>query len=403
MAAKQFRYRAKDEEGKTVEGLTEANDLDHASRLLRGKGYLIVRIGEEKGSGLRELMQRFEKAKMDDVVNFTRQFSTMISAGLPLTEGLSILRVQSSPVMGRVVAKILDGVGGGAPLARAMEEAGKDVFSDVYIALVRAGEAAGVLDKVLKRLADTLEKQRDFRSKTRGAMVYPAIIIVGMIAVAMIMMIFVVPRMTEMYRDFGAELPLSTRILIGTSELMVKFWYLLLLGFGLLGYVFGKWSRTDVGGVMIEETLTKMPIVGPLRTKIVMTEFARTMSLLISAGISILDALKITARAVDSKIIGSKMILATGKVEKGQSLGLVLAEIKEFPPIVPQMVAVGEQTGKVDEILDKLADYFEAESEAAVKALTTAIEPLIMVVMGIGVGFLVLAVIMPIYNLTSQF
>lgn len=401
--AKQFSYRVKNEEGKTLDGVLEASSLDHASKLLRGRGYLIIKVEEEKESEIKEIMRRFERVKVDDVVNFTRQLSTMVSAGLPLTESLSILRVQSPPAMSRVVSKVLEEVEGGKTLAIAMEEAGDGVFDDIYIALVKAGEAAGVLDEVLKRLAETMEKQRDFRSKTKGAMVYPMIIIIGMVIVAVIMMIFVVPRMTEMYKDFGAELPLPTQILIGASDFAVKFWYLLLLIFGAIGYVFLKWSRTDVGSVMIEETLMKMPVVGELRLKMVMTEFARTMSLLISAGISILDALRITSAAVGSKIIGAKMMMAASKVEKGQSLGLVLAELGEFPPIVPQMIAVGEQTGKMDEILDKLADYFEGESEQAVKNLTTAIEPMIMAVMGVGVGFLVMAVIMPIYNLTSQF
>ena len=401
--AKQFSYRVKNEEGKTLEGVLEASSLDHASKLLRGRGYLIIKVDEEKESEIKELMRRFERVKVDDVVNFTRQLSTMVSAGLPLTESLSILRVQSPPAMSRVVSKVLEEVEGGKTLAIAMEEAGDEVFDDIYIALVKAGEAAGELDEVLKRLAETMEKQRDFRSKTKGAMVYPMIIIIGMVIVAVIMMIFVVPRMTEMYKDFGAELPLPTQILIWASDFAVKFWYLLLLIFGAIGYVFLKWSKTDVGSVMIEETLMKMPVVGELRLKMVMTEFARTMSLLISAGISILDALRITSDAVGSKIIGAKMMMAASKVEKGQSLGLVLAELGEFPPIVPQMIAVGEQTGKMDEILDKLADYFEGESEQAVKNLTTAIEPMIMAVMGVGVGFLVMAVIMPIYNLTSQF
>ncbi len=401
--AKQFGYRVKNEEGKTLDGVLEASSLDHASKLLRGRGYLIIKVEEEKESEIKEIMRRFERVKVDDVVNFTRQLSTMVSAGLPLTESLSILRVQSPPAMSRVVSKVLEEVEGGKTLAVAMEEAGDGVFDDIYIALVKAGEAAGVLDEVLKRLAETMEKQRDFRSKTKGAMVYPMIIIIGMVIVAVIMMIFVVPRMTEMYKDFGAELPLPTRILIGASDFAVKFWYLLLLIFGAIGYVFLKWSKTEVGSVMIEETLMKMPVVGELRLKMVMTEFARTMSLLISAGISILDALRITSAAVGSKIIGAKMMMAASKVEKGQSLGLVLAELGEFPPIVPQMIAVGEQTGKMDEILDKLADYFEGESEQAVKNLTTAIEPMIMAVMGVGVGFLVMAVIMPIYNLTSQF
>lgn len=399
---KRFNYRVKSDTGQTVEGKIEANNVDGVVRILRNKGYLIMSVNEEKETDIGELMARFQTVKTDDIVNFTRQLSTMISAGLPLTEALSILKVQTSQGMAKVVTRVMERIQGGLSLADAMAQEDR-VFSKVYIALVRAGEAAGVLDQILKRLANTLEKQREFRSKTRGAMVYPVIIMIGMFVVAMIMMIFVVPRMTEMYRDFGAELPLPTKILIGTSDLLVKFWYFVLIGAGAALYVFTKWARTDVGSIMLEEMIMKLPIIGPLRTQIVMTEFARTMSLLISAGISILDALKITADAVGSKIIGNKMMQAANKVEKGQSLGVVLAEIQEFPPIVPQMMAVGEQTGKMDEILNKLADYFEGESETAVKTLTTAIEPLIMAVMGIGVGFLVMAVIMPIYNLTSQF
>ena len=176
--AKQFSYRVKNEEGKTLDGVLEASSLDHASKLLRGRGYLIIRVEEEKESEIKEIMRRFERVKVDDVVNFTRQLSTMVSAGLPLTESLSILRVQSPPAMSRVVSKVLEEVEGGKTLAIAMEEAGDGVFDDIYIALVKAGEAAGVLDEVLKRLAETMEKQRDFRSKTKGAMVYPMIIII---------------------------------------------------------------------------------------------------------------------------------------------------------------------------------------------------------------------------------
>jgi type IV pilus assembly protein PilC len=304
--------------------------------------------------------------------------------------------------MSKVVAQVQQEVQAGSSLADAMEVS-STVFPKVYIALVRAGESAGVLDEILKRLAANLEKQREFRNKTKGAMIYPLIVIVGMIAVGGIMMIFVVPKLTDMYKDFGADLPLPTKILIGTSDFMVKYWYIAatVVGFGL--YVFSKWSKTEVGSQLIEEFTFKLPIVGTLRKQIVLTEFTRTMGLMIGAGISILEALRIVADAVGSKLMGRRLLEAAEKVEKGQPLGSTLALMPEFPPIVPQMLAVGEQTGKVDEILEKMAVYFEGESETAVKALTTAIEPLIMVVMGVGVGFLIMAVIMPIYNLTSQF
>jgi type IV pilus assembly protein PilC len=399
---KKFRYRVKNDQGKTLVGIIEASDKDQAIKMLRSQSVVVIAVNEEGESELNELLLRFQRVKTDDVVNFTRQLATMVAAGLPLTEALSILRYQSSAAMSRVVATILKEVEGGSSLADAMMKT-KNVFSDIYIALIKAGEAAGVMEEVLNRLADTLEKQRDFRNKTKGALVYPAIVITGMVAVAIIMMIFVVPKMTQMYKDFGADLPLPTQILMGASDFMVKFWYLVFLAAGIGAFAYQKWSKTETGALIIEETIFKLPIIGPMRKQIILTEFTRTMSLLVSAGISILEALHIVSGAVDSRIIKARIETAADRVEKGQALSGIIAQMVEFPPILGQMLAVGEQTGKVDEIFGKLAKYFEEQSEVAVKGLTTAIEPLIMVVMGIGVGFLVMAVIMPIYNLTSKF
>ena len=399
---RQWHYKAKDESGKTVVGLIESVDKDNVIRALRAKHLLILSIVEEKETELDRLLRQLQKVKSGDVVNFTRQLSTMIQAGLPLTEALRILQLQSSPAMGRVVSDVLHEVEGGSTLAAALEKDNK-TFPQIYIALVKAGESAGVMDVVLERLALNLEKDRDFKNKTKGALVYPAIVTVGMLAVVMIMMIFVVPKMTDMYKDFGADLPLPTRILIGMSDFMVKFWYVV-IGGAVAGVVgFRKWVSTEVGGVMWEEFLFKLPILGMLKKKVILTEFTRTMGMLVASGISILDALKIVADAVGSRILKARVMEAAGKIEKGQPLSTVLVNMEEFPPIVPQMLAVGEQTGKVDEILTKLSTYFEQEAELGVKTMTTAIEPLIMVVMGLGVGFLVMAVIMPIYNLTNQF
>lgn len=397
-----FSYRVKDEQNQTLTGEVEAASKEQAIRLLRNKRFVILDIKVSSENSLSSLMARFERVKVDDVVNFTRQLSTMIAAGLPLIECLSILKIQSPPAMSQVVAKIQRSVEEGATLTDALKQS-SDVFPDIYIALVKAGESAGVLDNVLKRLATNMEKQRDFRNKTKGALIYPAIIVVGMVLVATIMMIFVVPRMTDMYKEFGAELPWMTQVLINTSDFMVKFWYIMLIVVGVGIYAYGKWSKTEVGALMVEQIQYKLPVMGPLKTKIVLTEFTRTMGLLVGSGVSILSSLKITADALGSKIYRTKLLQVAEKIEKGQSLGVTLAGMEIFPPIVPQMISVGEQTGKVDEILSKLSDYFEQESEMAVKTLTTAIEPLIMVVMGVGVGFLVMAVIMPIYNLTNQF
>ena len=399
----QYEYKARKEDGSVATGSVEAVSEKQAVRMIRSRGWLLVSIKEKREGDLTQLIQKFEKVKSDDVVGFTRQLSTMVGAGLPLTEALSILEVQSSQAMSRLVTEIRQEVEAGNSLSDALEESGSDVFSKVYIALVRAGESAGVLDEILMRLANNMEKQREFKQNIKGAMIYPIIVLVGMVVVGIIMMIFVVPKMTAMYKDFGATLPLPTQILIGLSDFLVNFWYILVILVGGLAYFVYKWSKTEVGALLIEKAIFDIPIIGPLRKKVILAEFARTMSLLIGAGISILEALRIVSDAVGSRIIRMRLEEAAGEVEKGRPLGIVLAKFEEFPPILPQMLSVGEQTGQVAEILTRIADYFEQESEVGVNALSTAIEPIIIVIMGIGVLFLVMAVIMPIYNLTSQF
>ncbi len=399
---KRFNYRVIDDTNRQVAGVVEANNQAQAVGILRGKKFTIVGLSEMKGSVFDELIASAGKPKFEEITNFTRQLSTMIASGLPLVEALRILKDQSRPQMAKVVEQILNEIEGGSSLGSAMEKT-QGVFSTVYIALVKAGESAGVLDQIMKKMADTLDKQREFQNKTKGALIYPAIVFIGMIAVSFIMMIFVVPKLTQMYQDFGAELPLPTKILIGISNFMVNYWYLF---FGMLAgsfLIFRRWSKTPVGSLLLEQVVFKIPIWGPLKKDIVLAEFSRTMGLLSTAAIPILDGLRIVAETLGSQIYADGIIRAAVRVEKGSTLADAIAAASDFPPILSQMIAVGEQTGKVDEILSKLADFYESQSELKVKALTTAIEPIIMVIMGIGVGFLVMAVIMPIYQLTNQF
>lgn len=383
-------------------GVLEAADEKQAVGVLRSKGLLVTELYVADDFSLESLMSKFSKPKADDISNFTRQLSTMISSGLPLVDALKILKNQSPPALKNVIDKILTEVEGGTSLADAMASVG-EVFSSVYIALVKAGEAAGVLDTVLKKLADNLEKQREFRSKTKGALLYPAIIFVGMIVIAAVMMVLVVPRLTAMYKDFNAELPLPTKILMGLSDFIGRYIVLVIAALGGLFFMYSNWAKTEIGGLVVEQITFKLPIWGKLKKDLVLTEFARTVSVLLSAGISILDALNIVADTLGSNVFGNQVKQAAVFVEKGVPLSEAIARIEGFPPILGQMIAVGEETGKMDEVLGKLASFYESESETKIKALTTAIEPLIMIIMGIGVGFLVIAVIMPIYNLTSQF
>jgi len=399
---KMYQYKVRGRDGTPSSGVIEAADEKQAAAILRGKGLLVTSLFEQDQLNLEAIFGKFSKPKPDEITNLTRQMSTMIGSGLPLVEALRILRNQSGPGLKPVLEKILTEVEGGTTLADAMMNSDGG-FSSVYIAMVRAGEAAGVLDQVMGKLADTLDKQREFRSKTKGALVYPVIIMIAMVVIASIMMVFVVPKLTAMYKDFGAELPGPTKVLMSVSEFTVKYWYGVLIAVGAAAFFFSNWVRTEVGGLIVEQISFRIPIWGKLKKDMILTEFARTISVLLGAGIPILDALQIVAGTLGSRVFGTEVKQAAVFVEKGIGLSEAIARIEVFPPILSQMVSVGEETGKLDEVLSKLAVYYESESEIKIKALTTAIEPLIMILMGIGVGFLVIAVIMPIYNLTSQF
>ena len=399
---KKFVYKIFDERGVMTNGVVEANSLAQAATVLKHRKVLIAKLTESTTRSIDDLLSRLRKPGLDEVSNFTRQLSTMIASGLPLIEALRILREQAKARMSVIIDAILTEVEGGSSLGSALEK-NSQIFSNVYVALVKAGETAGVLDSVMSKMADTLDKQRDFRAKTKGALVYPVIVLIGMVVVATIMMIFVVPKMTDMYKDFGAKLPAPTRILIGMSNFMVNYWYIL-FGMLLAGFIFfRRWLKTPTGAIILEQLVFKIPIWGNLKKDTILSEFARTMGLLSTAAIPILDSLRIVADTLDSQIFGDEVRRAAMRVEKGTTLSEAITTQANFPPILGQMLAVGEQTGKVDEILNKLADFYESQTELKVKALTTAIEPIIMVFMGLGVGFLVVAIIMPIYSLTSQF
>ncbi len=398
----QFVYVGRDSAGKKVKGKVEAKTREIAATILRQKGFFIISVNDSSESIFTELAAATSKVKKDDVVNFTRQLATMINAGLPMIQAFSILDAQSKPAMKKVVKRLQRDIEGGSNLGDALAKQG-DTFDTVFIALVKAGEAAGALDTILNRLADTLEKQKEFRAKTKGALIYPGIVFTAMIVVMLIMMIFVVPKMTELYADFDADLPAATQILMDFSDFLRTRWYIL-VGFAfLIWFVLRSWRKTEKGHYEWDRMLLRLPVFGPLRQKILVTEFSRTLSLMVSAGISLLQALDIVKEGLDNEVYRKAVQEARLDVEKGKQLSKSLEKQALFPLLLPQMVLVGEETGQLDDVLTKLAKYYESETETAIKGLTTAIEPIIMVVLGLGVGFLIIAIVMPIYNLTSQF
>lgn len=400
-----YTFSAKDINGKKFSGEVEVVDERALVSTLQKQGLVPISIKQKNASGVifTFLPKIGGGISSSEIVNFTRQLSTMISAGLPLTDALVILEKQSkNAAFSRIVGEVVADVEGGMSLSAAMGKH-KKVFDTIYIKLIEAGETGGVLDKILLKLAETLEKDREFKSKTKGAFIYPAIVIVVMIIVVVVMMIFVIPKLTALYTEIGASLPLPTRVMIFMSNTMRSFWWLILFLLGVFVYAFRAFAKTEAGDRMVSKVLLRLPIWGKIKKALILAQFTRTLGLLIGAGIPIITALKVVSDLLGSQSYKETLEFAIARVERGSPLYQPLAASPIFPPIIGQMLRVGEETGKMDEVLIRLSIFFEAESENAIRNLTTALEPVILVILGLGVGVLVLSVILPIYNLTAQF
>lgn len=397
-----FSFKAKDETGKILRGLVEARNDKEAVLLLHQRKLLVFQLKVKGEDPLTALTHKFSRITFTDMVNFTRQLSTMFTAGLRLSESLRILEKQTeNPAMGRIITELRRDVEAGSAFGAALEK--HSCFSHVYVAVVRAGEASGKLDQILAQLADNLEKAQELRARIKGAMMYPAVILVAMGGVMFILMTFVVPGLTSVYEAFEADLPLATKFLIAFSKFMSRFWWLVILVmFGSL-LALRRWIKTPLGKKGYDLLMLRLPIFGRLQKGTVLTEFCRTLGLLASAGVPLIDGLNIVSEAVSNVIYRQSIKEAAQKVEKGFPLSAVLEENPLFPAIVVQMTKVGEETGKIDETLLRVAAYFEVEVDQLVKGLTTLIEPLMMIVLGVGVGFMVYSIIMPIYKLVGNF
>jgi type IV pilus assembly protein PilC len=310
--------------------------------------------------------------------------------------------VEGNQMMGEIIEYALATVRGGGALGTALERY-ESTFGSAYVASVKAGEEGGVLMEVLQKLAINLENEDEFKGKVKGAMIYPVIVVVGMVVVAIIMMVFVIPKLMTLYDDFGSEMPAITQGLMAVSNFMAKVWFLFpLMG---VGYVYLMKVGNKIANFRFrkDRLKLKLPILGELTQKTILANTMRTMSMLLSAGIPLVEAIKIVADVAGNEVYKRAFERISERVQKGFSIANSFEETQVFPLIVNQMISTGEATGKLDEVLLRVSNYFSTEAEQSVKSLTSAIEPLIMIVLGIGVGFLVVAVIMPIYDLTSQF
>jgi type IV pilus assembly protein PilC len=339
--------------------------------------------------------------KTRDVVIFTRQFATMINAGLPLVQSLSILAQQTeNKALKEVTKSVVYDVEAGNTLADAMRKHPK-AFSDLYVNMVAAGEAGGILDTILLRLATFLEKNDALVRKVKGAMVYPSVIMTVAAAAIAILLIFVIPTFQEMFASVNMELPLPTRIVIGASSFLIHWWWACIIAIGAGVFALRQYSKTPDGRKRLDQLLLNAPILGDVLRKSAVSRFTRTLGTLISSGVSILDGLEITAKTAGNRVIHDAIMQSRQSIAGGETIAAPLEQSKVFPPMVISMVAVGEQTGGLDEMLSKIADFYDEEVDVAVSALLSLMEPIMITVLGIIVGGMVVAMYLPIFDMVN--
>lgn len=398
-----FSYSARNKDHIVQKGTMVAKDRSAVLETLKNRGLLPLLVKEAGGKKKLEIKLPFvkKKVKAKDLVVFTRELSTMINAGVPIVRSLNTLKEQAeSPELQRVLEAVTGKVQGGAPLSDSLEAHPK-VFSLVYVNMVRAGEAGGILDKILERLANQVEKDAEIKSKVKGALIYPGVIVTITIFAFVFLMTGIVPKLAAIFDQYEAELPLQTKIMLGISSFMQVYWWLLLIILAGLVFAIIRIHRTPKGKYKIDSWLLKMPVFGKVLMKTNVARFARTFSSLTGAGVSVLDGLSVTSKSLGNAVIRKGIEEATAKVKNGQPISESIEESHIFPPIISQMTAVGEETGQVDKVLDKMADFYEKEVDRVISSITSIIEPLLIVTLGTIVGLIVASVFGPISSLTE--
>jgi type IV pilus assembly protein PilC len=397
-----FAYKVRDQGGRIVEGSLEADDKALVIGKLRQMGYTPVAIEERSGKSLTsdvKIPGMTPRVKLKSIAVFSRQFATMINSGLSLIRSLAILTEQTEdPQLAKVAGEVRLDVERGSSLSVALSRHPK-VFNHLYIAMVKSGEAGGVLDSVLMRLADTIEKQVELRRKIKSAMTYPVVVLTICSVIATAMLLLIVPQFKSIYADLGGTLPLPTRILISVSDLLKTFFPIFII-LGVGGFFgFRKWTRSEQGRPKWDAFKLRVPVAGALTRKAALARFSRTLSALTRSGVGILEALDIVAETAGNEVIATAVRDTQGAVKRGDTLSRPLEQHEVFPPMVVQMISVGEETGALDEMLDKIADFYDQEVSATVDALTSLIEPMLICLMGVIVGGMIISLYLPMFNI----
>ena len=394
-----YKWEGKTLRGEKRKGELEAPDEGSVRAQLRQQNVIPTKV-VAKGKEVSFSFGR-QKVKQKDVAVFTRQLATMIDAGLPLVQSLDILSTQSdSKVFREIIKNIKESVEGGSTFAGALAKHPK-IFDELYTNLVVAGEEGGILDNVLNRLAVYIEKAEALKKKVKSAMVYPSTIVGVAIIVVAVLMIFVIPVFDKMFSGMGHTLPLSTLIVIGISNILKRYVLLLIVALIALIFMLRRYYSTDKGKMTIDSIILKLPVFGMLFRKVAVARFSRTLSTLITSGVPILDGLTITSKTAGNKLIETAIMKARSSISEGETIAEPLARAETFPPMVTQMIAVGESTGSLDSMLSKIADFYEEEVDVAVATLTSLLEPLLMVFLGVTVGGIVIAMYMPIFKIAT--
>lgn len=398
-----YKFRAyNNESGHEEVGKVEALDENQALETLASKSYQVISLELTTQGKSWTNLEFLNRINAKDLVVFSRQFSVMVSSSVPVVETLKILSQQlPKPKLRRVVGEIADEVDGGDRLSDSLAKR-PGIFSNFFVSVIKSGEQSGKLDETLNYIADQMERDFEMNSKIKGAMIYPIFVVILMVSMGFLVMIFIVPKLTEILIETGGELPIATRILIGTSDFLVAFWWAVIAGLIGLIIAFRLYFKTSLGRLNIHYLILKVPIFGNLLQMIYLVRFTRSMSTLIAGGVNISESLavagEVTNNAYYQKIVEKTMI----EVQSGNSISLVFTKTPEIPTMVSQMMMVGEKTGKLDLSFEKITSFYNREITNMLGNLMSLIEPILMVVMGLGVGIMVAAILLPMYNVASQ-
>jgi len=394
-----FTYSARSTTGDLQAGELNVKTREEVVGFLRRQRMVPLKIEQKKSGGGLAFLRR--GVTLRETVIFTRQFATMINSGLPLVQSLDILAKQSeNPTLKKVVEQIQYDVEAGHTLADAMRQH-QAIFTDLFVNMVAAGEAGGILDTILLRLAVFMEKADALRRKIKGAMIYPSVVMSVAVGAVAILLIFVIPTFQTMFEQAGVALPGPTQLVITMSEFLQARWYLLLGGIGAGVFALQRYYKTPQGQLVIDRTLLKLPIIGPMQRKAAIARFTRTLGTLVSSGVAILDGLEITAKTAGNRVVHDAVMESRASIAGGDTISEPLKKSGVFPPMVVQMINVGEQTGGLDEMLNKIADFYDEEVDAAVQALVAALEPIMIVFLGVIVGGMIVAMYLPIFDMIN--